>query len=108
MSAKDHPVPQALEAFEEILQGCRKLALTLALNELEETKLAELTDQLLDLHDEFGDRALVEALDANPQAEDRGDFELTATRARIKQRLLKQLMRNDQPNLQEIALKLIP
>jgi hypothetical protein len=108
----EHPVPLALNAFEAILQACRTLAQTETLNELEGQKLLSFTESVLDLHDEFADRVLVEALDNNRSlgridALDNGDdLELTATRARIRERTLRDTARTDQPEVQDLAFRL--
>lgn len=102
---KLHPVPVALAAFEQIIEGCKDLACTLALDEFEGEELANLTDRILALYDRFTDRELVQAFEANGD----GDSEdVQGAKERVRERLLRSFQESDDPALREIALKAMP
>lgn len=100
-----HPVPRALEALERIIDGCKDLALTLALDEFEGRELTSITDRVLALYDRFTDRELVDAFEANDAGD---DPDIQGPKERVRQRLLQSFQESDDPVLQEIALKAMP
>ena len=100
-----HPVPLTLEALEDLLESCKKIALIGILDELESQELYLITERIIELFDRFADRQMVEAFEAN----DEGDSpEIQDSKERIRQRLLKSFAKSDDPAQREIALKAMP
>jgi DNA-binding helix-hairpin-helix protein with protein kinase domain len=84
---EQHPVPATLDAFQKVFDAIVDVALIGRVSETEDAILADIVDQLHNLHQQFSEREILEAL----TAEGFGDGEnAQALKQKLETRLVMQ------------------
>lgn len=65
-----HPVPATLDAFEKIFEAIKEVALIGRISNTEDELLARIAGQLHDLHEQFAEREMLDALKVNGMSDD--------------------------------------
>lgn len=100
INPEDHPVSQTLEAFENIFEAIKDLAMIGEISPVEDELLAGMAGQLHELHEQFGERVMLEALKANGMSEDDDAEDL---KKKLQSRLVMQADENRGSDLSELA-----
>ncbi len=96
----EHPVPATLDAFEKVFQSIKDLAIIGAISPTEDELLARLTGQLHELHEQFGERVMLEALAGSEFA---GEEDTSNLRQKLQSRLVIQAGADPGSALAELA-----
>ena len=84
---EQHPVPATLDAFQKVFAAIVDVALIGRINPTEDALLAEIVEQLHQLHEQFSEREILEALKANGLGEDEN---AQALKQKLETRLVMQ------------------
>ena len=100
--SNDHPVPATLDAFENIFEAIKNLALIGQISQTEDELLAGITSQIHDLHEQFAEREMLDAMKVNgiTSVEDEGAADL---KRKVQTRLVMQADMDRGSALSELA-----
>jgi hypothetical protein len=101
MSAKEkeNPVAKTIELMDQIFDTIVQIALLGRLNLIEDTKLSYIVDKLNELHEEFGDRELLNTMERHDTEE------ALALNQKIQDRLLKAFASPCDEDMRELLLE---
>ncbi len=99
---EEHPVPATLDAFEKVFQAIKDLAMIGQISQTEDEILAGITDQLTELHTQFSEREMLNAMKANGYTA-LEDESTNALKRRLQTRLVMQAETNRGSDLSELA-----
>lgn len=99
---EQHPVPATLDAFEKVFEAITNLALIGQISQTEDEVLAGLVEKLHDLHQQFSEREMLDALKANGYTA-LEDEDTDALKRKLQTRLVMQAETNRGSDLSELA-----
>jgi hypothetical protein len=100
INPEDHPVSQTLEAFENVFESILDLAKIGEISPVEDELLAGISGKLHELHEQFGERVMLEALKVNGMSE---DDDAKDVKRKLQARLVMQADENRGSDLSELA-----
>ena len=104
MSSDDeqHPVPATLDAFEKVFEDITNIALIGQISQTEDELLAGIVNQLHELHQQFSEREMVDALEANGHTT-LEDEDMNSLKRKLQTRLVMQAETSRGSALSELA-----
>lgn len=102
INPEDHPVSRTLEAFENVFEAIKDLAMIGEISGTEDELLAGISGQIHELHEQFGERVMLEALKVNG-FEPGVDEDATDLKKKLQTRLVMQAEESRGSDLSELA-----
>jgi hypothetical protein len=97
---EQHPVPATLDAFQKVFEAILELALIGQISRTEDELLAGITDQIHELHEQFGEREMLVALKSAGKSEDEAALIL---KEKLQTRLVMQANEDRESDLSAFA-----
>jgi hypothetical protein len=100
INPEDHPVSQTLEAFENVFESILDLAKIGEISPVEDELLAGISGKLHELHEQFGERVMLDALKVNGMGDDE---DAASIKKKLQTRLVMQAEVGRGSDLSELA-----